>query len=412
MRGKIVASAGSINANLAVRHESQVGVSAGQRGVMPMNSEIYDVLNTWSTEEILHVCAFEKSQYSFEGVAALEQLLRERGVAEAEIAAYRAAGLRRARVDAVCQACDLDLTLDRADLEAGEFTCPECGERQFVKYPRMARSEPGGEYEEVAASGVEETEETETAGEPEAGLEPAEIDIKKHPEAEVSECGKCGADLTAVGVYSHQGQFLCAACFEKAVSEAPAVVPVEEEVSSEEETEAEEEEAVVDLDEAAEAETGVDEREMVEEVEESDSQPAGGAIEAETNNDRVGIRGGLLVLMVNLVLIFGMQLFEMLMLELYRDSTMMVFGLGHLATVGFLIWQLAACKRSFKLNFFLYLTMLALLFLALTLLNPPLDSGARMQDYPLFSLMRQIVIIIVWAFYFTKSDRPELTLVK
>lgn len=377
-----------------------------------MDSEIYDVLNAWSTEEILHVCAFEKSQYSFEGVAALEQLLRERGVAEAEVAAYRAAGLRRVRADAVCQSCDAELTLDRRDLEAGEFTCPECGESQYVKYPRMARSTPEGEYEEVAAAEAEETDETATGGEPAAGLEPAEIDIKKHPEAEVNECGRCGADLTAMEVYSHRGQFLCAACFEKAVSEAPAVVPVAEEVSSEEDTEAEVEEAEVDLNETAEAETGVEEGELAEAEEESNDQPAESAVDAAAASDRVGIRGGLLVLMVNLVLIFGMQLFEMLMLKIYRDATMMVFGLGHLATVGFLIWQLAACKRSFKLNFFLYLTMLALLFLVLTLLNPPLDSGARMQDYPLFSLMRQIVIIIVWAFYFTKSDRPELTLVK
>jgi len=377
-----------------------------------MNSEIYNVLNTWSTEEILHVCAFEKSQYSFEGVAALEQLLQERGVAEAEVAAYRAAGLKRVRADAVCQSCDAELTLDRSDLEAGEFTCPQCGDSQYVKYPRMVRSTSEGEYEEVVAAEEEETDATTTEEEPEAGLEPAEIDIKKHPEAEVSECGRCGADLTAKDVYSHQGQFLCAACFEKAVNDLPAVVPVAEETSPEEDTEAAEEDAEVEIDEAAEAETGVEERELVEADEEPDNQPAESAVDAAAASDRVGIKGGLLVLMVNLVLIFGMQLFEMLMLEVYRDSTMMVFGLGHLATVAFLIWQLAACRRSFKLNFFLYLTMLALLFLALTLLNPPLGSGARMQDYPLFSLMRQIVIIIVWAFYFTKSDRPELTLVK
>lgn len=374
-----------------------------------MNSEIYKVLNTWSTAELLHVCAFEKSQYSFEGVAALEQLLRERGVVEAEIAAYRAAGLQRVRQEAVCQACDVDLTLDRADLEAGEFTCPECGEPQYVKYPRMVRSTPGGEYEEVAAAEEEETDETETEGEPAAGLEPVEVDVKERPEAEVSECGRCGADLTAVEVYSHQGQFLCVACFEKAVSETPAVVLTEAETSSGEDTEAAEEEAEADSDEA---ETDIEERESVEPVEESDDQPTESTVDVATASDRVGIKGGLLVLMVNLVLIFGMQLFETLMLEIYRDPTMMAFALGHLATVGFLIWQLAACRRSFKLNFFLYLTMLALLFLALTLLNPPLSSGARMQDYPLFSLTRQIVIIIVWAFYFTKSDRPELTLVK
>ncbi len=384
-----------------------------------MTDETRDVLESWSTDELLHAAAFDLNQYTAEAHEILLQLLRVRGVDAAAIAEHRARGLKQMTLLAVCEACGEELLLNRREIVAGEFLCPTCGERHFVEYPRITRYSATEELPTDEESDSEDEETDSDADNLTATDEAAESPV-------AAECQDCHKNLDPAEVYSHFGRLYCADCYKLAVVRIQSP-PVEDDLEPEMRDEDEEE---LDL-EASEEQT--------QEIELADSESLTTEDEADpqtrqqpdensfafasksmstavaapepATSPRIGIRGGLLVIMLNLILVFVMQSVELIVLPIYQYDTMRWFAIGHLTTVGFLIYQLAARKKSFKLNFLLYLGMICLLLLVLTVLNPTVSPGTRVEDYPLQELMRYITMLIVWAFYFAKSDRPQLTLI-
>ncbi len=377
-----------------------------------MAAEFETELGSWSTERLLHAAAFEQSEYTDEALVEILALLKQRGVGTGDITAYRADIFRRRSLEVVCENCQESLILDREDIVAGEFTCPLCSARQYVTYPAMSFDpEPeealeAGRHDE--AGGIKEEEEA-------AALE---VESQPQPADVPASCALCHRPVAVADVFSHRGELYCEGCYQIAVSNKfESSETIEDERSdsrqlggaeASREKDSTPEEAI-----ESEAEAGVGEFEV--DSEESDvsmqvESESRDAVES-AHETRTGIRGGLLFLMLNLILLFAMQAVDLVLRPIFSDPTLKWFGISHIAVLGYLIILLAYRKHSFKLNFFLYLYSLGALYLLLTILNPSLVGGGRIGDYPLYAFIRHAMVIAIWTFYFLKSDRPGQTLV-
>ncbi len=379
-----------------------------------MAAEFETEFEGWSTDKLLHAAAFEQSEYTDEALVEILALLKQREVDSGDIAAYRAENFRRRSLEAVCENCQESLILDREDIVAGEFSCPLCSARQYVTFPAIS-FDPEPEEDLEAGSqdeegGIEEEEEAATS-DVEAQPQPAAVEVS---------CALCHRAVAVADVFSHRGELYCESCYQVAVSrklEQPETIADEDSdfrqfggAETSREIDSIPDEAVNSGVARGGGEIEVnDDGEKPEESMKFEAERRG--VEESADTARTGIRGGLLFLMLNLILLFAMQAVDLVVRPIYDDTTLKWFGISHIAVLGYLIILLAYRKSSFKLNFFLYLYSLGALYLLLTILNPSLDGGGRIGDYPLYAFVRQAVVIAIWTFYFLKSERPGQTLV-
>lgn len=153
---------------------------------------------------LLHTLAFEMNDYIPEAQYLLKAIQTDRGISDADIVRYRRQYFANRRRDAYCDNCDAQLVLEQTDLEAGWFTCPECGTEQLLSYPLE-------EYDDS-----EDTTEADAGNtaEPKEGLDSAPTGGDSQSETADSGvvCAYCDKELQRDQVCVVDGEFYCTEC--------------------------------------------------------------------------------------------------------------------------------------------------------------------------------------------------------
>ena len=225
-----------------------------------MSSEILERFRSLDSSVLIHYAAFELQQYSSEAQGLLRTVLFERGIDETQIRAYRLKMFPFPTMDLNCAHCGAALTIERPELNEGQYTCSECHSVEPVPYPEipldleetsltgrpLAEAQVAGTESETATSiELARNEISATLGQGPSSIKLALGDAQRPGDGRImgeelpdTTCAKCGNVLTPDDTFLAADNFYCEKCYEALTPEERELFPQEDEDDEEEEEEA------------------------------------------------------------------------------------------------------------------------------------------------------------------------------
>lgn len=120
-----------------------------------MTNHLAEHFRKLSDQVFIETVLFERQDYTDDARQVLDSVAVERGLTPDAIRTHRRLLFNLSNRSYRCQACRTKLTIEEADLDQGEFVCPECRRKLPLVYEKLRRSRslpkrPGGEETRVA----------------------------------------------------------------------------------------------------------------------------------------------------------------------------------------------------------------------------------------------------------------------